>query len=103
MKTETQIAGECAWCESSLTEAVLGVGSSFSETIPPDDAFHRVTLSGSNRSLYAAVIKSGSRVFPEGFRLIFASCSDHCTDEIEKGLATESDRFGERIKLVPEE
>ncbi len=103
MKTEDQIAGECAWCESSLTETIHGVGSSYSDPVPPDKPFHQVTLSGSNRSLYGAVIKSGSKLFPEGFRLIFASCSDSCADEIEKGLASDSSFFEERIKIVPEQ
>lgn len=102
MKTEDQIAGECAWCESSLTETVHGIGATFSDAISPDESFHQVTLTGPNRSLYGAVIKSKSRVFPEGFRLIFASCSDTCADDIEKGLAADSGRFKERIKLVPE-
>ncbi|HEY5649638.1 MAG TPA: hypothetical protein VIU33_09065 [Nitrospiria bacterium] len=102
MKTQDQISGECTWCESALTEAIHGVGSSYTEAIPPDEVFHRVELPKSSRSLYGAVVKPGSRAFPEGFRLIFASCSDRCAGEIEKSLASEPERFEIRTRLSPE-
>lgn len=103
MKTQDQISGECAWCEKPLSETVHGIGSSYSENIPHDDTFHQVPLRASGKSLYGAVIRGNSKAFPEGFRLIFASCSDSCAEEIDRALSAEKPLFEIRTKLTPPE
>ena len=103
MKKVEQISGECSWCENPLSETVHGIGSSYSEDIPPENTFHQVALSASGKNLYGAVITGKSKAFPEGFRLIFASCSETCADEINQALALEKSLFEIRATLNPPE
>ncbi len=103
MKEADQISGECAWCEKPLSEQVHGIGSSYSKDIPQEDTFHQVDLSASGKSLYGAVIRGQSKAFPEGFRLIFASCSESCADEIDRALSSEKPQFELRTRLTPPE
>lgn len=103
MKTNEQIAGECAWCGGTLNERVYGVGSSDLEPVKIGEVFVQVPLSRSDRSLFAAQIPQGSRVYTEGYRLIFASCSDACAQKVDDALADEGDRFVKRTRLTPEE
>lgn len=100
MKSMEQLSGECAWCESPLGKSVHGIGSSYSAPITSSETFIPVSLSRSDRALPGAVIRKGSRAYNEGYRLIFGACSDACTDEIEKALAVERDRFIKRTKLA---
>jgi hypothetical protein len=103
VKTNDQIAGECAWCGGALNETIHGVGSSDSEPVKTTDVFVQVPLLRSNRSLFAAPVRQGSRVYTEGYRLIFASCSDACAQQLGEALANEEGRFAMCAMLNPEE
>jgi hypothetical protein len=103
VKTNEQISSECAWCGGALNETVQGVGSSDSEPATGGEVFIPVRLLRSNRSLFAAQISHGSRVYAEGYRLIFASCSEACARELDQALALEGSRFSKRTRLKPEE
>ncbi len=103
MKTDEQISGECAWCGGVLNETVHGVGSSYSEPAAAAEVFVQVPLPRSNRSLFAAPIRQGSRSYNEGYRLIFACCSDGCAQQLSGGLEDEDGRFTRRVMLKPAE
>jgi len=103
VKTNEQIAGECAWCGGALNETIYGVGSSDSEPATGGEVFVPVRLIRSNRSFFAAQVSKGSRVYAEGFRLIFASCSEACAQRLDEALALEGSRFAKRTRLKPEE
>ena len=103
MKTKEEISRECTWCGLPLNETIHGIGSSYSGPLSNSDTFVSIPLTSSDRSLFGAVIRDGSRVYNEGYRLIFGSCSDTCADEIEKALKVEGDRFPKRMKLEPAE
>ena len=103
MKTNEQIAGECAWCGGALNEVVHGVGSSDSEPVKAAEGFVEVPLLRSDRSLFAAPIHQGSRAYGEGYRLIFAACSDACARRLGEALANEKGRFAKCAMLKPEE
>jgi len=101
VKKSEQIAGECAWCGGALNETVYGVGASYSEPYKTGEVFVQVPLSHSNRSLFAAPLRLNSRAYNEGYRLIFASCSDACAQQLYKALAHEEGRFVKRTMLSP--
>ncbi len=103
MKTNEQIAGECAWCGGVLNEVVHGIGSSDSEPVKTSEVFVEVPLVRSNRSLFAAPVSRGSRAYGDGYRLIFASCSDDCARRLGEALADEKGRFAKCAMLKPEE
>ncbi|MBI3995885.1 MAG: hypothetical protein HY349_07915 [Nitrospirae bacterium] len=103
MKTNEQIAGECAWCGGALNKTVHGVGASDSEPVRTGEVFVEVSFMRSNRSLFAARIQPGSRAYGEGYRLIFASCSDACARRLGEVLANENGRFAKCAMLKPEE
>jgi len=103
VKTNEQIAGECAWCGGTLNETVHGVGASDSEPANTEEVFVQVPLRGSNRSLFAAPVRRGSRSYNEGYRLIFASCSEACAERLAEALTNEGDRFAKRTILKPAE
>ena len=100
MKSNEQIARECALCESPLSESVHGIGSSYSEPISSSETFIPIPLARSDRPLLGAVLRHGSRAYNEGYRLIFGACSNACADSIEKTLAAEGTRFLKRTKLA---
>jgi hypothetical protein len=103
VKTNEQIAGECAWCGGALNEVVHGIGSSDSEPVKTGEVFVEVPLRRSNRSLFAAPVRLGSRAYNEGYRLIFASCSDACARRLGEALINENGRFAKCAMLKPEE
>ena len=103
MKTNEEIAGECAWCGGALNATVHGVGSSDSEPAGSGEVFVPVRFARSNRSLFAAPVRQGSRAYNEGYRLIFASCSDGCARQLDTALADEEGRFVKHTILTPAE
>jgi len=103
VKTNEEIAGECAWCGGPLNETIHGVGSSDSEPVKTTDLFIPVSLARSNRDLFAAPVRQGSRAYGEGYRLIFASCSDACARRLGEALANEGGRFAQCAMLKPED
>ena len=103
MKTNEQIAGECAWCGGALNETVHGIGSSDSESAETTEVFVAVPLSRSSRELFAAPTRRGSRPYNEGYRLIFATCSDDCALNLNDSLGMEEGRFTKRALLKPSE
>jgi len=103
VKTNEQIAGECAWCGGPLNETIHGIGSSDSEPVKTPELFVQVSLARSNRDLFAAPIQEGSKAYAEGYRLIFASCSDACARLLGEALANEKGRFAKCAMLKPED
>lgn len=102
MKTDEQIAGQCCWCEGELSAKIQGIGSSYSESISPEETFQAVPLPKSERTIYGAIIKKGSRALTEGFHLMFATCSEACTQELNQALAKENGRFLRQTPMIAE-
>lgn len=98
VKTNDQIAGECAWCGSALNESVHGIGASFSEPLDSPEPFTRVYLAA-GRTVFGAVLRRGSRAYNEGYRLIFAACSETCAEGLQQALGQEQNRFPKRTAL----
>jgi hypothetical protein len=86
-----------------LSEVIHGVGSSYSEPVKAAEGFVEVPLLRSDRSLFAASLRQGSRAYGDGYRLIFASCSDACARRLGEALANEEGRFVKCAMLKPEE
>ena len=101
--TNDEIAAECSWCRKALNETIHGVGSSYSQPFSSEDVFLEVPVARSDHPLYAAAIQQGSRAYNEGYRLIFASCSEDCAQRLDAALAVEEDRFIKRTVFKPSE
>ncbi|HIE64747.1 MAG: hypothetical protein ABGX83_07905 [Nitrospira sp.] len=99
MQKEEQISGECCWCKQTLSTTIYGIGSSYSETVPSGETFHEVPLPKSDRSIYGAILNKRSQAFTAGFHLMFATCSEACTQELNKALTLEKSRFPRRTPL----
>jgi len=99
MEKKEQIASECSWCKQPLSAIIYGVGSSYSETISPGETFLEIPLPKSDRSIYGAILNKRSQAFTQGFHLMFATCSETCTQELNKGLALENSRFRKRAPM----
>jgi len=99
MKTDERIAGECCWCERDLSATIQGIGASDTEAILSQGTFHEVHLPKSERSINAAMTKPGSVALTEGYHLMFATCSEACTQELKKALSLENGRFEKQSNL----
>lgn len=102
MQKKEQISSECCWCKQTLNATIYGIGASYSETIPPGETFLEISLPKSERSIYAAILNKRSQAFTQGFHLMFAACSEDCTQELDKALFLENSRFPRRAPMNAE-